>query len=361
MRLFVDCHVFDGKFQGTRTYLQGIYTNLVNHKDVDFYFAAQNLDNLRTVFGDAENIHYVQLSNGGGLKRLFVEIPQIIKEYQIDYAHYQYISPWKKCCKEIVTCHDLLFLDMPQYFPLSFRLNKGFFFKRSAKRADVLLTVSKFSKSELVRHYGLVKDKIYITPNAVLPAEENIVLPDVKSAWGLDKYIMTVSRIEPRKNHLSLLKAFVELKLYEKSYKLVMVGSPDIEYKEFQDYLHSLPNDIQDSVVIKLASFPELVALYRNASLFVFPSLAEGFGIPPLEALEYGCPLLCSNATAMAEFDFPKEIFFDPQNFDELKTKINRELQNPTNLASTRKHIKEIFDWPVISENFYNLLKKQPC
>ena len=96
MRLFVDCHVFDGKFQGTRTYLQGIYTNLVNHKDVDFYFAAQNLDNLRTVFGDAENIHYVQLSNGGGLKRLFVEIPQIIKEYQIDYAHYQYISPWKK-------------------------------------------------------------------------------------------------------------------------------------------------------------------------------------------------------------------------------------------------------------------------
>ena len=102
MKLFVDCHVFDGKFQGTRTYIQGIYTNLLHHKEIDYYFAARDIKNLKRIFGESENVHYITLKSKGSLSRLIFEIPSIIKKYNIDYAHFQYISPLIKNCKEII-------------------------------------------------------------------------------------------------------------------------------------------------------------------------------------------------------------------------------------------------------------------
>ncbi|MBO5157152.1 MAG: glycosyltransferase family 4 protein [Prevotella sp.] len=328
IKLLVDCHVFDGKFQGTRTYIQGLYSEMIKHKDIEFYFAAQDTNGLRNIFGNADNIHYVRLTSGGSLKRLAIEFPRIIKMYGIDYAHFQYISPLIKGCKEIVTIHDLLFLDYPQYFPLSYRIKNKYLFKRSAKRADILLTVSEFSTNEIVRHFHIGGNKIAITPNAVLPISSNMKKVDVKTKWHLDKYILTVGRIEPRKNFLTLLKAFAELQLHKKGYKLMIIGAPDLAYTKFSNYYDALPNEISDAVIMDKASFPELVSLYKNASLFVFPSLAEGFGIPPLEAIEYGCPLLCSNTTAMAEFGLPEKVMFNPTDTEELKKKIENILES---------------------------------
>lgn len=355
MNILVDCHVFDGKFQGTRTYIQGLYLEMVEHKDIEFYFAAQDTDGLRNIFGNAANIHYVKLTSSCSIKRLVIEFPQIIKKYGIDYAHFQYIPPLVKRCKEIVTIHDLLFLDYPQYFPLSYRIKNKYLFKRSAKRADVLLTVSEYSRNEIVRHFNIDNKKIAVTPNAVLSIPSDMKMEDVKKKWKLDKYILTVGRIEPRKNFLILLQAFVELKLHEKGYKLMIIGAPDLAYYEFYNYYASLSEDIKNAVAIDKASFTELVSLYKNASLFVFPSLAEGFGIPPLEAIEYGCPLLCSNATAMAEFDLPKKVMFNPTDMEELKKKILVMLENKVqNISSIEMQQK--YNWQQTSKNLYELI-----
>lgn len=358
MKLLIDCHVFDGKFQGTRTYLQGIYQNLVAHKDIEFYFAACDTDNIRQVFGEAENIHYVRLTTGSSIKRLALEIPKIIKRYRIDYAHYQYISPLIKCCKEIVTIHDLLFLDYPQYFPLSYRIKNKYLFRRSAKRADVLLSVSPFSKGEIVKHFGIDASRIAITPNGVLLPDDMALLPDVGAKYGLDKYILTVSRIEPRKNHQMLLRAFVELGLAEKGYKLVIVGSKDIKNGEFNNYMDSLPQSVKGNILIFQAPYMDLISLYKHASLFVFPSFAEGFGIPPIEAVSLGCTTLCSNATAMADFDFLGDKLFDPNDLGELKDKIQYWLENENSaIKLEQKAVKEKYDWKLIADGYYNLLR----
>lgn len=357
MKLLVDCHVFDGKFQGTRTYIQGLYAEMVRHRDIDFYFAAQDIERLKAVFGEAENIHYVSLHSGGSIKRLAVEFPRIIKELGIDYAHFQYISPLVKRCKEIVTTHDLLFMDMPQYFPLTYRVKNGLLFRLSAKKADVLLTVSEFSRQEMVRHFGISADKIAVTPNAVLPIEDSMPLPDVKAKWQLDKYILTVGRLEPRKNFLLLLKAFVEMRLCEQGYKLMVVGAPDMTYQAFVDYHAALSENVKKAVVMTTASFPELVALYKNATLFVFPSLGEGFGIPPLEAIEYGCPVLCSDATAMGEFRLPEECMFSPQDIEELKRKMNHALYGQT-ASVDAKTINEHFNWKRSADVLYEAIRK---
>lgn len=356
MKLLIDCHVFDGKFQGTRTYLEGLYKEMVKHEDVDYYFAAADTDLLKNVFGEAANIHYVKLSASGRLKRLAVEYPKIIKEYQIDYAHFQYISPLVKRCKEVVTVHDLLFLDFPQYFPLLYRLKNGFLFWRSAHRADVLLTVSKYSKDEIHRHFKIAADKIGVTYNGVLMPEKELPRTDIRNRRGLDKYILTVSRIEPRKNHIALLKAFVEMQLYDEGYKLVFVGGYDWSNKEFDDYYNGLSSELKASIVMFRASYPELVELYKNASLFVFPSFGEGFGIPPIEALAFDCPVLCSNATAMAEFGLPDEMTFNPHNFGEMKQKLRKMLDNRIDVSAIRDKVLCKYSWKKSADVLYGLL-----
>lgn len=356
MKLLVDCHVFDGKFQGTRTYLEGLYRYMIKHNDIIFFFAAHDIDNLRCVFGEGEHINYVQLKHTGSIGRLLFDFPNIIKEYNIDYAHFQYISPFRKTCKEIVTIHDLLFMDYPQYFSTGYKVKNKFFFRKSAQRADIVLTVSEYSRERISHWFKIPIKDIHITENAVLPISDNVFSPDVRKKYGLDKYILTVSRIEPRKNHLMLLEAFVEMKLNEKGYQLVIVGTPDLKYQSFQSYYNGLSDNIRSHIKIMSVPFPDLVELYQNASLFVFPSLAEGFGIPPLEAIEYGCPVLCSNATAMAEFDLPDEMTFNPSDKEEMKQKMSQLLLHPIKLD--KEVIQRKFNWGHSAEVLYKVLMK---
>lgn len=264
------------------------------------------------------------------------------------------LPPFKKTCKEIVTIHDVLFMDDPQYFSKGYRLKNKFFFKHSAQRADIVLTVSKYSQERISNWFNIPVDDIQITENAVLPISNDMVIPDVKEKYGLDKYILTVNRIEPRKNHLMLLEAFAEMKLYQKNFYLVMVGTPDLEYKSFQSYYHGLSETIRSHIKIMSVPFPDLVGLYQNASLFVFPSLAEGFGIPPIEAIEYGCPVLCSNATAMKEFGLPDDITFNPNDKNELKSKITKLLEHP--ITIDKKIINEKFNWQHSADVLYKAI-----
>lgn len=342
IRLLVDAHVFDGKYQGTRTYIEGLYREAVLYKDIDFYFAANDIEKLGKSFGTYPNVHYIKLSSKSSIVRLCWEFPKIIKKYKIDYAHFQYISPLYKCCKEIVTIHDLIFLDYPQYFDWKYKLLNECMFKRSAKRADVLLTVSEWSKKAIEKHFHVPLNRISITSNCIV--EPHPIPTDIRKRLELDRYLMTVSRIEPRKNQLMLLKAFVNLSLYN-SYKLVFVGVYDLKSKDFDDYYNQLNEKIKKRIVFCSVSYEELIDLYRYTSLFVFPSFAEGFGIPPLEAIVSGAPILCSNVTAMEEFNLPDAFTFSPYDLEELEEKIKELLSNRPNMESVKKRVVEKYKW----------------
>lgn len=358
MRLLVDCHVFDGKSQGTTSYIEGLYTQMTKHKDIIFFFAAHNVENIKKIFGEDVNIHYLYLPHTGSVMRLTIDFPKLIKENQIDFAHFQYISPIVKCCKEIVTIHDVLFLDFPQFFPLTYKLKNHFFFRRSALRADIITTVSHYSQLRISHWFRIPKEKIDIVHSAVLPIAKNMEIPDVKKLYNLDKYILTVSRLEPRKNHILLLQAYVEMELYKDGWDLVMIGAPDLKNTSFMKYYHELPKEVVAHVKKMTVPFPNLVGLYQQASLFVFPSLAEGFGLPPLEAIEYGCPLLCSNVTGMKEYDFPEEMVFDPNDKESLKNKMQKILirGRDKDSLSLAKRIREKYNWQLNAEKFYEIL-----
>lgn len=356
IKILVDGRWFDSYYSGVSTYIKGLYNSLAGDNNIEVTIVGSNIDKLRLEF--PVNIKFIQLDSRCNLKRLNYDIPKIIRKYNFDYAHFQYICPIWKPCKYIVTLHDLLFLEFKKSFPLSFIIKKGFLFYLSSVRCDLLLTVSDYSKRQIVRFFKIEPDKIHITPNGILEKFiNNNISVDVKSKYNIGDYILYVSRLEPRKNHLLLIKSFVDLKLYSK-FQLLLIGKLTIPVPGLEDYLISLERSIRNQIIfIENASEEDLHGFYSNTSLFVYPSLYEGFGIPPIEALACGSKTICSNATALADFDFLSNYQFDPNSAEQLKQKMLFSLSDelyPIDLVKSR--VIETYNWNTISDSFKKIL-----
>lgn len=354
IKIFVDCHVFDGNFQGTTTYIKGLYSELIQDKNYQFLFAANDKEKLKTIFGTHDNVTYVSYKFSNKFSRLLFEIPRIIKKNNIDYAHFQYVTPPIKVGKYIVTIHDVLFLDFPQYFPWIYRLKNKLLFKTSAQLSDVILSVSEYSKNQLQKHFRL--NTVTVTPNAVDPVYfekyDKIQSKEyVVNKFKVRDYFIYVSRWEPRKNHDSLLKVFVENDFY-KTHDLVFIGDKAIDNKTYNNYYATLPKEIKAKIyTFNKVSFDDLVLLVRGADLSVYPSIAEGFGIPPLESLAAGVPTICSNTTAMSDFQFLDDCLFNPLDLDDLENKIKIGL-NDSKISQKKQVMMAKFNWKFAAEQF---------
>ncbi|QNL21854.1 glycosyltransferase family 4 protein [Hyphobacterium sp. CCMP332] len=353
IKILVDAHVFDGEFQGSRTFIENIYKALINkYSDkFQFYFAAHNIGTLKIIFGDGNE--YLQLKSTNKYSRLLFEYPSLIKQNKIDWAHFQYISPLFKACKYIVTCHDVLFERFPQYFPLSYRLSKHLLFKRSAKNSDLLTTVSRYSKNEIAHFYKINKKDIHITFNGVNNVEV------LKTDKPDEAYLLYVSRIEPRKNHHMLLAAMKNLGLFEKGYKLIIVGKESIANTTFNSLKKEILRVHPGSIIIKEnISEEEKNNLIDACCLFVYPSSAEGFGIPPLEAALRMKPVICSNKTSMREYDFFGEGHINPENQSELQETILGFLNGhiKTDLGAIAEQIESKYSWDKSADSLAGLI-----
>lgn len=351
IKILVDAHVFDHSFQGTSTYIKGLYNELVKDERFEITLCANKIENIKHHFGN-ERFKFVKLSSKSNIYRLLVEIPKIIKRNKFDYAHFQYIVPLIKTCKFINTIHDVLFLDFKSHFPLTYRLKNGFFFKLSASRSDIVLTVSEYSKNCINRHFGIERDKIFVTPNAVESIDIS-QLKDLREKYGLNNYILFVSRFEPRKNQRGLLQAYISLKLFEKDYQLVFVGSKNekIEEEEYNQLITEIPDEIKKNVkFFESVPFEDLYSLYAFAKCFVYPSKAEGFGIPPIEAAILNCKVLCSNQAAMQDFDFFK-YSFDPSDQKAFEENLSDILKDENySYQEIKEKIVEKYNWTKISK-----------
>lgn len=323
IKLLVDAHVFDAEFQGSRTFVEELYKSAMElyAEKIDFHFAAYSNLELKKSFGS--DVNFLPLKKKNRLIRIGHEFPGIIKEHDFQWAHFQYIAPPFQHCKYIVTCHDILFESNPEYFPLSYRLTKHLMFKYSAKNADLLTTVSDYSRNEISRQYGISENKIILTKNAVKEIKNETVPLNKK-----ENQILYISRIEPRKNHHTLVEAFLESELPKRNFKLIIVGKESIKNSRFNELIDGLNSDEKKSIqIFDSIGEEEKWDLIDKSRLFVYPSLAEGFGIPPLEAGLRKTMVICSNLTAMKEFSFFKPYHINPENkatlIDSLNTSIN--------------------------------------
>lgn len=364
LRIFVDAHCLDKEYQGTNSYVKGLYTAMMNiHPEIDICFGAHNPENIFKAFPgkDPKVIQYRSKSQSA---RLLADIPTILKKRSFDFAHFQNIAPLgRKNCKYVLTLHDVLFEDYKEQFPLFFRKSRSFFFKKSITNAQIKTTVSTYSKQRIALHYSIQQNDIHVIANAgnhVRNSLSEINHKPFKRKYDLKDYILYVSRIEPRKNHAVLIKAWKSLQLCKQGIRLVFIGHYSIYCKALEKELSRLTYH-ERSMIHFLSDLPEddLEHFYLNCRLFVYPSLAEGFGIPPIEAALYRKPVICSNRTAMMEYDFFSPYFFNPEKVEELCSHINTILEHPpceNQLKSISEKVSTLYNWEKSAEQLYQLL-----
>ncbi|MGB9879890.1 MAG: glycosyltransferase family 4 protein [Anaerolineae bacterium] len=263
------------------------------------------------------------------------------------------VQPFILPCKGVVTVTDLSFMVFPESFRPFQRLYQRFFTRMSVQRASHLIAISSSTAQDLGKFFAVPMTKISVifpgVDTAYHPMRDISALSDFRRRRNLpERFILFVGTLEPRKNLLTLLKAYAKFKRQTKAdHKLVLAGSPGWLYQPIFAAVEEL--GLQDDVLFPgFIPEDELPLWYNTADVFVYPSLYEGFGLPPLEAMACGTPVIASNASSLPEVVGDAALLVDPYSPDEWATALlqvckDRDLGN--NLATRGPERARIFSW----------------
>lgn len=224
--------------------------------------------------------------------------------------------------RAITTVHDLTTLRYtnPAKNRLVFKTKQlvyGQVIKQAARKSAAIITPSQYVKDDLVDYTGVSPDKITVTYEA---ADEITVDPVPTSVLEGRQFLLYVGRPTPHKNLYRLIEAYKTLKAGHPDLKLALAGKLDANYRRYQH------QGIDGLVFTDFVSDAQLKWLYQNCAAYVFPSLSEGFGLPGLEAMLHGAPVVSSNATCLPEVNGDAAHYFDPLNVQAMADAINEVL-----------------------------------
>ncbi len=265
-------------------------------------------------------------------------LPKIIKKEKVDLMHFPHWNiPFSYCKPFVVTIHDLLLLHYPTRAsstlgPLTYffkNLAYKIILRHAIKKSRHIITISEFTKNDIFKNFNIDAKKITVTHLAPLPPPLNLPLGQGEKTpanlihYKITKpYVLYVGVAYPHKNLEGLIEAWkIFCAEHGNDYQLVLAGRKNYFYEK-------ILKQVQDDNIIFTDYVPDedLPMLYKNASLYVFPSFYEGFGLPPLEAMQYGVPVVSSNSTCLPEILKDSALYFNPSNKNEMKGAIWRGL-----------------------------------
>ena len=246
-----------------------------------------------------------------------IELPRILKQNSIDLFHTpSFVAPLLVPCKMVMTIHDLNHLVLPQFYTPFHQMYYRLFVKRCSQISHSVLTVSNFSKAEIVRNLSLEESKVFVTYNGVNENYKRITdvetLSYVREMYELpDEFILCVSNNKPHKNVFQLVKAFCYSNL---KIPLVLASPVDIDLLRLAEAF----NKKHLLYFSKFIAEEHLPAVYSMTKLFVYPSTYEGFGLPPLEAMCCGAPVVVARSSSLPEVVGEHAIFANPYDYQDI-------------------------------------------
>lgn len=281
--------------------------------------------------------------------------------------YFNFILPPCVHGKKTVVVHDMVFRDCPETASFKTKLLLRLYLKRSMKRADRVITVSEFSRSRIIHYYGVPEEKISIVPCGVdcdrfKPCSDNAVLEKIRHKYGIcGKYILYLGTLEPRKNILNLVKAYQAFTENKTDFPvLVISGGKGWLYDEIFAYIKE--NGLEDRIIFTgYIADDEKAPLLSGAEFFCFPSLYEGFGMPILEAMACGTPVLTSNAASMPEVGGSACEYCDPLSAEDIKNKLELLWDSPgrrRELSELGLRRARLFSWRSSAEKLMGIFSE---
>lgn len=357
------------KLEGIGIYTQEIFSRVVQlMPEHEFYFLFDRPFSDEFIF--AKNVIPLIVSPPARHPFLWYwwfekSIPKVLKENNIDL----FISPdgyasLNTFVPQIITIHDLGFEHFPEHVPYLVRKFYRYFTPKYCQKAAKVMAVSEYTKQDIISTYNIEAQKIDVVYNGfeIENQESRIKSQDAEKKILTSEipYFIFVGAVHPRKNVLGLLKAFEHFKAtFSHPHQLVIVGRKAWMTQELEDFYAQM--QFKNEVIwIEKIERTDLLELMQHAYGLVYTSLFEGFGIPILEAMTLGLPVICSNTSSMPEVAGNAALLVQPNNINEIAEAmneliINDELRN--GLIAKGKTQATHFDWNSSAEKVVEIIK----
>ncbi|MBE6753065.1 MAG: glycosyltransferase family 4 protein [Ruminococcaceae bacterium] len=341
MKLFIDLTSLDDRLSGIERYAANITEALLRRGDCELTLVFKNRIPERFVSCQGQTgVRLLVLDAGGRLTATQLKLPALLRRLERQGEHFDaclfpaFPAPLLYCSRKAVsTIHDIGCFDCPEAMTLPSRIFFRTLYRKAARQDGMITTVSEFSKERIADKFPRAGSKTVVVRNGIAPAflkqctaEE---IAQVREKYRLpERYILSLCTLEPRKQLPLLVSAYKELYAEGlRQHKLVLVGRSGWKNNSLEQMLAG--TEPESVVLTGFADDADLPALYAGAALFVFPSMYEGFGLPPLEAMAAGTPVLSSDAASMPEILGEKAHYFRSEDAESLKAQLEHLLTLP--------------------------------
>lgn len=372
MHIGIDAHAIGAQQGGNETYIRGLIRALAAIDDRNrytIYLAEPDAaaEWRETFVQKHPNFEVQLLPKPTPLVRVPVFLTYELRQHPVDVLHVQYTAPPFCPIPVVATIHDLAFEHLPETFTRRGSLQLKLTVRRTAQKAARIATVSEYSRQDLLRTYKLPPEKVAVTYNGVEPhftpqAQFNEVA-EIKQQFGIARdYLLAVGSLQPRKNLVRLIRAYAKLRAESESFspQLVIVGRKLWLAEEIFAEVRR-QRWAEDVILTGYVSDNDLPKLYRQATAFVYPSLFEGFGLPPVEAMACGTPVITSDVSSLPEVTGRAALLIDPKNQTSIESALLQIMRDQELRAEMRERgIEQAkkFTWQAAAEKTLQLYQE---
>jgi glycosyltransferase involved in cell wall biosynthesis len=327
----LDADVLGRQRTGDESYVTALLTELAKVADGIRFAAVTRRPDLVP-----DNIEAIELRARSQIMRMSVGMPRLLRRVRPRLAHFQHVVPPRCPCPAVVTIHDLSFERHPDLMSRRDRLVFRTMVPRSVQRAARVLAVSEQTKRDLVEHYGIAPEEIVVTPNGV----DALFAPNGSRLTG-DPYALFVGTLQPRKDPIAALEAVA---LVDRGLRLVLVGRD----KGSEGEARRVAAKLGLGERVEFAGHvdkTELARLYRGAACLVFPSRYEGFGLPIVEAMASGTPVVAAASGSIPEIAGDAAILVEPGDPVALAGGIERAIADRERLVPAGLERASCYSW----------------
>ncbi len=339
-RIGIDARFYGSIGKGLGRYTQKLIQHLEKIDSENTYFVFLRHENFDEYTPSNQNFQKVLADYNWYSFSEQIFFPKLLHSYRLDLMHFPHFNvPILYFRKFVITIHDLILLHFPTRRASTLSL-VWYWTKFCAYRLVIycaivrskrIIAVSQFTKKDILSQYSVAKNKIVVTYEA---CEKNLRESPQSSEQILEKYgilrpyFLYVGNAYPHKNLEQLISAFSDVSAVLKDLNLVLVGKEDYFYLRLKAEVNK--KKVEGVIFPGFVSDQDLSVVYQQALLYVFPSLYEGFGLPPLEAMQRGVPVICSNSTCLPEILGEAAFFVDAKVKEEITTAILKVFHDET-------------------------------